>query len=93
METRRGSINITAGLTATRAEREGYNMANSIYTSITEATVTGARDRVIDELHALTNGEPNKAIKLVAEYNELNAICKEIEKKKEREAADSCPFE
>lgn len=60
-------------------------MAN-IYTHITEATAYGARDRVLDDLNALTNGEADKAIKYVAEFNELEAICKEIEERKAKGA-------
>lgn len=56
-------------------------MENSIYTEITEATALGARERALNDLHALTNGEADRAIRLVAEYNELDAICKRIETK------------
>lgn len=52
------------------------------YVSITEATAYGARDRVLDDLNALTNGEAEKAIKYVAEFNELDRICREIEDEK-----------
>ena len=63
-------------------------MANSIYTEITAATAYGARDRVLDDLNALTNGMAERAIRYVEEFKELDEICKrfkerEIEKKAE----------
>lgn len=58
----------------------------SIYTSITEATAYGARDRVLDDLNALTNGEAAKAIKYVEEFKELEAICNEIKERRLKEA-------
>ena len=61
-------------------------MATTIYTSVTEATAYGARDRVLDDLNALTNGKAETAIKYVAEFNELDGICKEIEAKKAKDA-------
>ena len=56
-------------------------MENRIYTSITEETVTNARERVRKELNDLTNGEAQKALDLAAEYNELNGILAEYKKK------------
>lgn len=53
-------------------------MANSIYTTITEATVTGARDRVLGDLNALTDGKAQKAIDLVSEFLELDSILEKI---------------
>lgn len=67
-------------------------MDNSIYTQITEATAYGARDRVLDDLNALTNGEADKAIRYVAEFKELEAICKEIKERKAREAKKNKEF-
>ena len=60
--------------------KRGYNMANRIYTSITEDTVAHARDRVRKELNDLTDGEAQKALDLAAEYNELDGILKEYKK-------------
>lgn len=57
------------------------------YVAITEATALGARDRVLDDLDALTDGEAEKAIKYVAEFNELDSICKEIAKGREEKAS------
>lgn len=57
------------------------------FVSITEATAYGARDRVLDDLNNLTNGEADKAIKYVDEFKELDSICKEIEEKKAKKAA------
>lgn len=62
-------------------------MMNEIFTSITEATAYGARDRVLDDLNALTNGEAEKAIKYVAEFKELDKICRKIEEEKAEKAA------
>lgn len=53
------------------------------YVAITEATALGARDRVLDDLNALTNGEAEKAIRYVEEFNELEKICKKIAKDRE----------
>lgn len=53
-------------------------MANSIYTTITEQTVTGARDRVLSDLNALTDGKAQKAIELVSEFIELDSILEKI---------------
>lgn len=60
-------------------------MANSIYTSITEETVTGARDRVLDQLNELTDGQADVAIRYVSEFVELDNILREH---KERKAAE-----
>lgn len=53
-------------------------MANSIYTTITEQTITGARDRVLSDLNALTDGKAQKAIELVSEFIELDSILEKI---------------
>ena len=53
-------------------------MANSIYTTITAETVTGARDRVLSDLNALTDGKAELAIKLVSEFCELDGILEQI---------------
>ena len=55
-----------------------------VYVSITESTAYGARDRVVDGLNALTNGNADRAIKCVKEFMELDGICKEIEERKEK---------
>ena len=55
-----------------------------VYVSITESTAYGARDRVLDDLNALTNGNADMAIKCVKEFMELDCICKEIEERKEK---------
>ena len=60
-------------------------MANAIFTDITEATAYGARERALNDLCALTQGEPEKAISLVAEYNELDEICNKFEDRKAAE--------
>jgi hypothetical protein len=58
-------------------------MANSIYTTITAETVTGARERVLNDLNALTDGKAELAIKLVSEFCELNSILEKIDAIKE----------
>lgn len=60
-----------------------------IYTNITHETVIGARDRVLDDLNLLTNGNADKAIAYVKEFLELDGILREIEKRQkwEEEAA------
>lgn len=60
-------------------------MANTIFTDITEETVIGARDRVLDALNELTDGNADKAIKYVSEFVELNTI---LEKFKSIKAID-----
>ena len=55
-----------------------------VYVSITESTAYGARDRVLDDLNALTNGNADRAIKCVKKFIELDGICKEIEERKEK---------
>lgn len=60
-------------------------MASSIYTSITEETVTGARDRVLDQLNELTNGHADTAIRYVSEFVELDGILEQIKKRKAEE--------
>ena len=55
---------------------------NSIYTSITEETVTGARDRVLDQLNELTNGQADVAIRYVSEFVELDNILREHKERK-----------
>ena len=65
-------------------------MANtSIYTSITEETVTGARDRVLDALNELTDGKADVAIRYVGEFVELDSILKDIKERKAREAKEA----
>lgn len=63
-------------------------MGKTIFTDISETTLFGARDRVLDDLNELTHYEADRAIKYVQEFLELDAICenfKEKEKKKEKE--------
>lgn len=64
---------------------------NSIYTSITEETVTGARDRVLDQLNELTDGQADVAIRYVSEFVELDNILEEHKKRKaeEKHASDA----
>lgn len=62
-------------------------MGNAIYTSITEETAIGARDRVLDDLNALTNGNADKAIRYVSEFLELNCIVQEF--KERQKVADA----
>ena len=50
---------------------------DSIYASITYATLTGARDRVLDDLNQLTEGKADTAIKYVEEFLELEKILQE----------------
>ena len=56
-------------------------MGNSIYTSITEETATGARDRVLDDLNRLTGGAAYLAIKYVNEFLELDLIVQEFKER------------
>ena len=56
----------------------------TVYVSITDATAYGARNRVLDDLNALTGGNADRAIKCVKEFMELDGICKEIEERKEK---------
>ena len=56
-------------------------MEGSIYASITYETLTGARDRVLDDLNQLTDGNADKAIKYVNEFMELDKILREYENK------------
>ena len=58
-----------------------------IYTFITEETITGARDRVLDALNALTDGKADVAIRYVSEFVELDSILEEY-KKEEKERAE-----
>ena len=51
---------------------------NSVYASITYATLTGARDRVLDDLNQLTDGNAEKAIKYVEEFLELEKILEAV---------------
>ena len=53
---------------------------DSIYASITYGTLTGARDRVLDDLNKLTDGNADKAIKYVIEFMELDKILEENKK-------------
>ena len=55
-----------------------------VYVSITESTAYGARERVLNDLNDLTNGNADRAIKYVKEFMELDGICKEIEERKEK---------
>lgn len=54
---------------------------DNIYASITYATLTGARDRVLDDLNQLTDGNAERAIKYVNEFLELDKILSEHESK------------
>lgn len=63
-------------------------MANYVFESITVETLTGARDRVLDDLNALTDGNADKAIKYVAEFNELDEILKK-HKQRQKEKAEN----
>lgn len=47
------------------------------YVNITIETLTGARDRVLDDLNNLTDGKADKAIKYVKEFLELDKILEE----------------
>ena len=49
----------------------------SIFTQITVETLESARNRVLDDLNALTNGEAEKALAYVSEFLELDTILKE----------------
>ena len=55
-------------------------MGNSIYTSITQETVQGARDRALAALEELTGGRSEEAVALVSEFVELNNILEEQKK-------------
>ena len=59
-------------------------MATREYVQITKSTVEAARDRVLDDLNALTNGEAERAIRYVAEFNELEGICQKLKEKEQR---------
>lgn len=48
-----------------------------VFASITEVTLTAARDRVLDALNELTNGEADRALRYAAEFNELDGILRE----------------
>ena len=63
-------------------------MEKRIYTSITEETLTAARDRVLDDLNALTDGNADKAIQYAAEFKELDGILEE-HRQREREQAEA----
>lgn len=52
----------------------------SIYTSITEETVKGSKNRAYAALDMLTNGKADMAIALVLEYKELDDILEELKK-------------
>lgn len=56
-----------------------------IFTEITETTLFGARDRVLDDLEKLTDGNAWKAIQYVHEFLELEEICKKFKKENEGE--------
>lgn len=65
-------------------------MEKRIYTSITEATLTAARDRVLDDLNALTDGKAYEAIKYAAEFKELDGI---LEEHRQREKENKAKME
>lgn len=51
------------------------------YVRMTEKTAYGARDRVLDDLNALTNGHADTAIRWAMEFLELEGICQEFKTK------------
>ena len=53
---------------------------NSEYVRITIETLTGARDRALEDLNQLTHGNAEKAIKYVKEFLELDKILQECNK-------------
>lgn len=61
-------------------------MGKTFYTGITEETLTGARDRVLDDLNELTGGYAEKAIAYVSEFLELDEILKECIKREKEKA-------
>ena len=54
---------------------------DSIYTEITYETLVGARDRVLDDLNELTNGQADRVIMYVKEFNELESILEKYKKR------------
>lgn len=60
-------------------------MGESTYAMIKKETVCRARERVLNDIAAITQGEPDKVISLVEEYQELDAICAEFNKRKAAE--------
>ena len=57
-------------------------MANTVFTEITEETVLCARDRVLTDLNAITDGQADKAIKYVGALAEFDSILEKLEAKK-----------
>lgn len=51
------------------------------YVRMTEKTAYGARDRVLDDLNEMTNGNADRAIKYAREFMELEEICQEFKRK------------
>ena len=56
-----------------------------MFVNITETTAFGARDRVLDDLNKLTNGNAYKAIQYVSEFLELERICEEFKNAEKEE--------
>lgn len=54
------------------------------YVQITKSTLEAARDRVLDDLNALTDGEAEKALRYAAEFAELESICQRLKEKEQR---------
>lgn len=63
---------------------------NARFVSITESTAFGARDRVLDDLNELTDGNAEKAIKYVQEFLELESICEEFRDKEQPKWGEPC---
>ena len=63
---------------------------NTKFVSITETTAFGARDRVLDDLNKLTDGNAERAIKYVQEFLELESICEEFKDKEQPKWGDTC---
>ena len=68
-------------------------MEKKIYTGITEATLTAARDRVQEELERVTGTKTEVVVALVAEYNELNGILEEHRQREREQAAATASYE
>lgn len=58
--------------------------------SITETTAFGARDRVLDDLNKLTDGNAYMAIDYVTQFLELEKICEKF--KEEEKDEEPLPF-
>lgn len=56
-------------------------MGNIIYTSITEETLKGARDRALEKLEELTGGFAQEAIQCAKEILEFDKIIEEWAKR------------